>query len=104
MIAKMIQVGNTPILLLALLASTGAFYFATLEEYYTGGLFLGPGNGITDGSVILIALFIYCGVFGTGVFSSNVVFRLQDVEYVYRFSQVFAVGILIWQTLAVLYK
>lgn len=79
MIAKMIQVGNNYVLLLALVASTGAFYFATLEEYYTGGLFLGPGNGITDGSIVLIGLFIYCGVFGTGLFSRDVVFTMSGV-------------------------
>lgn len=69
MIAKMIQIGNNYIVLLAVVASTAPFYFATMEEYYTGGLFLGPGNGITDGSIIIIGLFMYCGVVGTAVFT-----------------------------------
>ena len=104
MIAKMIQIGNNYIILLALLASTMAFYFATLEEYYTGGLFLGPGNGITDASIILIGLFVYCGVFGTDIFTRNIVFTLNGVEHSYRFGHVFAVAVLIQQTCAVLYK
>ena len=86
------------------MASTGAFYFATMEEYYTGGLFLGPGNGITDGSIVLIGLFVYCGVFGQGVFLKNIIFTYGGIEYSYRFSHIFAVCILISQTIAVLYK
>lgn len=43
---------------------TQAFHFSTLEEYYVGGLYLGVGNGVTDGSVALIALFAYCGYAG----------------------------------------
>lgn len=41
-----------------------SFHFSTLEEYYTGGLFLGLGNFITDGSVLIIGLFIAEGVIG----------------------------------------
>ena len=41
-----------------------SFHFCTLEEYYTGGLFLGPCNGITDGSVGIISTFIAMGIFG----------------------------------------
>jgi len=35
-----------------------------LEEYYTGGLFLGPGNGISDGSFGVISVFIILGIYG----------------------------------------
>jgi len=51
-----------------LLASTQSFYFSTLEEYYIGGLYLGVGNGVTDGSAPIIALFIYCGMYGNDLF------------------------------------
>jgi hypothetical protein len=40
------------------------FHVSTLEEYYTGGLFLGKFNAISDGSVPLIALYIYLGIAG----------------------------------------
>lgn len=75
-----------------------------MEEYYTGGLFLGPGNGITDGSVFLIGLFIYCGVFGTELFSRDIIFTISETTYTYRFSHIFAICILVSQTIAVLYK
>ena len=41
-----------------------SFHFSTLEEYYCGGLYLGVGNGVTDGSAGIIAMFIYLGMFG----------------------------------------
>lgn len=41
-----------------------SFHFSTLEEYYTGGLFLGPGNGVSDGSATVIAGFIVMGIYG----------------------------------------
>lgn len=56
----------------ALLASTQSFYFATLEEYYIGGLFLGVGNGATDGAVPIIALFLYAGYTGTDGFKTSI--------------------------------
>lgn len=57
---------------MGLVAVTQSFHFSTLEEYYTGGLFLGIGNGVTDGSIVLIGMFIFCGVAGTEVFKNTV--------------------------------
>ena len=42
----------------------GAFYFATLEEHYVGTLRLPVGNGVSDGSVLIIILMIATGIFG----------------------------------------
>jgi len=50
--------------MLVCLICCAAFHFCTLEEYYTGGLFLGPCNGITDGSVGIIVTFIIMGFAG----------------------------------------
>lgn len=72
MIAKLIRVGNENFILFALLATTQAFFFAILEEYYNGCLYLGPFNGVSDGSVILIVLALYCGVYGNDFFSTEV--------------------------------
>ena len=41
-----------------------SFHFSTVEEYYCGGLYLGVGNGVTDGSVGIIGMLIYLGMFG----------------------------------------
>jgi hypothetical protein len=56
--------------MVGLLASTQTFYFIILEEYYTGGMFLPIVNGVTDGSLLIIGFYIYCGVWGLGAFSS----------------------------------
>lgn len=48
------------------------FFFATLEEYYTGALFLPVGNGITDGSVVLIGINVIAGVWGCEIFTQSV--------------------------------
>lgn len=72
MIMKLVQIGNSGFVMLPLLASTMSFYFSTLEEYYIGGLYLGVGNGVTDGSIILIGLFLFCGYYGNGVFKDNI--------------------------------
>ena len=62
------QVGNN--LFAVLLCGLGCsnFHFSTLEEYYTGGLYLGPFNGVTDGSVALITLYIAMGIIGNNNF------------------------------------
>jgi hypothetical protein len=65
MFMKIMQIGNNFIVFLSLLAVTQSFYFSTLEEYYIGGLYLGIGNGVTDGSVLLIGLFLFTGYYGS---------------------------------------
>lgn len=68
---KLVQIGNSGIILWVLLASTQSFYFSTLEEYYIGGLYLGIGNGVTDGSIALVALFMFCGYKGNDIFKES---------------------------------
>ena len=68
-------------MLIALISAISSFHFSTLEEYYTGGLFLGPGNGISDGSVGIIGIFFLLGIFGNE-WTSGIIFgstRLVDV-------------------------
>jgi len=68
-------------MLIALTMAISSFHFSTLEEYYTGGLFLGPGNAISDGSVGIIGIFIILGMFGNE-WTQGIVFgetRLVDV-------------------------
>jgi len=55
-----------------------SFHFCTLEEYYTGGLFLGPLNGVTDGSVAIIILFFIMGFTGNGFWTEIIYFGEND--------------------------
>jgi hypothetical protein len=50
----------------------GSFHFSTLEEYYTGGLFLGPFNPISDGSLVIYLLFIFMGIFGNSFWTYTI--------------------------------
>lgn len=59
-IAKLAQMGVGGTLFVH--GSNAIFHFATLEEYYVGGLFLPVGNAISDGSllyfIVMLTLFI----------------------------------------------
>ena len=68
MILKAILIGNNYLVMVALVGVTQSFHFCTLEEYYIGGLFMGPGNGVTDASFALIALIMLGGYPGQDLF------------------------------------
>jgi len=67
--------------------SCAAFHFCTLEEYYTGGLFLGDINGITEGSFLIFGIFILMGIKGND-------FWLEHATESYTYSDLFAYGII----------
>jgi ethanolaminephosphotransferase len=99
MLSKMMQVGNGPIVLWGILGVTQSFYFSTLEEYYIGGLFLGPFNGVTDGSALVISIFVVTGILGNDIWLAEVALprygniRISHlVAYVVLFTQFFAVA------------
>ena len=56
---------------------TFIFYTTTLEEYYVGELFLQKGNGVTDGSVIVLGVYIAMGIYGNGWWLNEVPAWLQ---------------------------
>ena len=61
MLLKVLSMGNNTLSMLVLGSVLQSYYFCTLEEYYIGGLYLGMFNGVTDGSVLLIAMMITAG-------------------------------------------
>ena len=62
--AKFMQMGDNIYAMMFVGFSSLAFHLSTLEEYYTGGLYLGKFNAISDGSVPLILLYVGLGFFG----------------------------------------
>jgi len=58
-IVKTLQVGDSLLCIFTVLFPCASFFFSTLEEYYTGGLFLLPGNGVTDGSAGIYVSMMY---------------------------------------------
>ena len=71
MIMKAFEIGNTSTLVVGATGIFSGFYFCILEEYYIGGLVLGYINGVTDGSLLIIGMFIYMGYYGNGVFTDT---------------------------------
>lgn len=65
MVARMLNIGDNFFLLIALTSTSAPFYFATLEEYYVGGLFLPPGNGASDGMPVYIFVCFLSAVMGS---------------------------------------
>lgn len=59
-----------------------SFHLSTLEEYYTGGLYLGPCNGVTDGSVIIIVAFVTMGFIGNDFYTIKV-YKDWDVSQIF---------------------
>jgi len=58
--------------ILAMVISTVPFYFSTLEEYYTGELYLPLVNGANEGSVGIALFFLLSGLFGDSIFFHTV--------------------------------
>ncbi len=71
---------------MALIWAISSFHWSTLEEYYIGGLFLGPGNGVSDGSAFIFSIHVFMGIFGNAWTKNKVVGDLQWCE-------IFAYGI-----------
>lgn len=63
-LAKCCQVGDNMKAIVCVMAPCASFHFSTLEEYYTGGLFLGPFNGVTDGSAGVYFAFLIMAIAG----------------------------------------
>jgi len=62
-----------------------SFFFTTLEEYYIGGMFLGVGNAISEGSIPYIILFIVMGAIGNEWWVMEVYknWRIADIAFIY---------------------
>ena len=64
MMAKSFQSGNEFFTHLIFTWALFSFHFSTLEEYYTGTLYLGPGNGVSDGTAFVVGIYVIMGIFG----------------------------------------
>ena len=100
MIVKAMLLGNNYLVMIALVGITQSFHFCTLEEYYIGGLFMGPGNGVTDASFPIIALIILCGYPGPEMINQTATlagFELRICEWI-------IVGVMISQIISCILK
>jgi len=64
---RTMQCGNNFLAYAMVVQGLGAFHFTTLEEYYVGTLKLPVCNAVSDGSLLIIAMYIVTGVMGNGI-------------------------------------
>jgi len=69
---KILQCGNNALSYVMLMTVYACFHFATLEEHYVGILRLPVCNAVSDGSVIMIMLFLATGIFGNEFWAKGV--------------------------------
>ncbi|GAN10295.1 ethanolaminephosphotransferase 1 [Mucor ambiguus] len=62
--AAALGLGHTPSAAILLFVTIAGFYLSTVEEYYTGVLYLGYVNGPTEGIIVTCLAFIWSGVYG----------------------------------------
>lgn len=67
---RLVQVGDNFIAKIFMISVFSAFHFVTLEEYYSGYLYLPIFNGVSDGSIFLIALSIFTGLVGNNYWAT----------------------------------
>ena len=69
LIQVMLQVGNNFLCVFSMIAATQPFYFAIMEQYYTGELVLPEVNGIDEGSFVYILMCFMAGYYGPETFN-----------------------------------
>jgi hypothetical protein len=47
-----------------------AFHFVTLEEYYSGYLYLPIFNGVSDGSIVIVLLSFFTAYYGNNFWAT----------------------------------
>jgi len=77
-----LQFGNTFYSLIGFIITFGAFFLATWEEYYTESLDLPIFNGANEGLVGVAGFFIFSGIFGTQIWTQEVILGLKANELV----------------------
>jgi len=70
---RVVQIGNNWISFVCIVIGICTFHFTTLEEYYIGTLKLPVGNAVSDGSVLVVLVFIVTGITGNEVWVHEVV-------------------------------
>jgi len=63
-IARIVQIGDSGFVALAMLIIIAPFFYATLEEYYTGELILPTVNGVSDGCIGLVMINFFTAFVG----------------------------------------
>ena len=80
-IGRIMQIGNSPFSILIITIVSGSFYFATLESYYIGGVYLPEINAVSDGAIVYLATWVAAIILGPEFLKSKVVYDLKVSEW-----------------------
>ena len=91
MLPKLCNMGDNLWTLVPSVLTLSIFFFAMLEEYYKGIMILPIGNGVSDGSILLIVIYTCLGIFGAE-WTSTTLFTVAglDINFI-RFLSAFTV-------------
>ena len=68
---------NNPLGILFVILSISGFYYATMEQYFTGVLILQVVNGVDEGSILNASLALVAAIYGPTYFpDTKVTFSL----------------------------
>lgn len=70
---RVMQVGDNAISKIMLFSVMSAFHMVTLEEYYSGFLYLPPLNGVSDGSIAIVLLSFITGYTGNNYWATPLI-------------------------------
>lgn len=90
--AKCFNAGDNLWSLVPALIVVSIFFSAMLEEYYKGIMVLPPGNGVSDGSFVIILIYIAMGIFGND-WCSVPVTEVNGIEL--NFAHIFLIAVVI---------
>mmetsp|Transcript_45503 Transcript_45503/g.60366 ORF Transcript_45503/g.60366 Transcript_45503/m.60366 type:complete len:121 (-) Transcript_45503:576-938(-) len=69
---RALQVGNNFLSYATLVMAMAAFHFTTLEEYYVGTLKLPVCNAVSDGSLLIILMYLVTGITGNWIWTTHI--------------------------------
>lgn len=65
--ARVVQLGNSPYLLVPMSVGSYPFFYATLEEYYVGSLNLPCVNGPNEGCFLIVLIYLASAILGNDI-------------------------------------
>lgn len=97
--SKCLNTGDNLWMLIPTLIVVSIFFSAMLEEFYKGIMVLGPGNGVSDGSIVVIVWYIVIGIYGNQWMSTT----LTEVHgFELNFTRIFCIITFVSQIICII--
>ena len=87
--------GNNLLCILAQNIGTFPFFFAHVEAYFIGGVFLPEINGISEGSFVYMAICLHVAIFGNGPYTGHTFHEEWNNSCVIGFIAIWVMGLMV---------